>query len=246
MLDFFRTILYEPLYNGLVFLVGIVPLHDLGLAVILLTVLIRLILFPLSHKSTKNQVQMRAIEPEVKKIKEQYKDDRQEQAKKTMELYKKHGLNPFSGFLFLLIQLPVIIALYWVFYNGASGGFKEDLLYSFVSLPESIHTQFLGFIDLLGKSVLLAAGAGVSQYFQIKLATPTLPAPLPSTSGKPSFKDDLMKSFNLQMRYGLPVFVFIISYTISAAVALYWLTSNLFSIAHEFYVRRQARANDIV
>src|SRR3989344_5483416 len=188
MIEFFRTILYEPLYNGLVFLVGVVPYGDVGLSVIVLTVFVRLVLFPLSHKSTKAQAQMKAIEPEVKKIKEQHKDDRQEQAKKTMELYKKHGVNPFSGILFVIIQLPVIISLYWVFYGGLSNGFSEDALYSFVKIPESFNSNFLGFIDLFGKSVILAALAGGTQYFQLKLSMPKVETK-PSQDSKPSFKD---------------------------------------------------------
>ena len=239
MIDFFRVVLYEPLYNGLVFLLGTVPLGDLGVAIILLTLFVRLVLFPVSHKSTKTQAKMRTIDPEVKKIKEQYKSDKQEQAKKTMELYQKHGVNPFSGCILLLIQLPVIISLYFVFFKGLANGLDKDLLYSFVKVPESYNLLFLGFIDLLGKSFLLAAGAGISQYFQMKLSMPKLETKI-SSAGGVSFKDDLAKSFNLQMRYGLPIFVSIISYTISAAVALYWTTSNLFSIGHELYVRKKA------
>src|SRR3989338_10104762 len=170
MIDFFRVVLYEPLYNGLVFLLGTVPLGDLGVAIILLTLFVRLVLFPVSHKSTKTQAKMRTIDPEVKKIKEQYKSDKQEQAKKTMELYQKHGVNPFSGCMLLVVQLPVIISLYFVFYGGLSSGLDQKILYSFVRPPEFFNPIFLGFIDLLGKSFLLAAGAGISQYFQMKLA----------------------------------------------------------------------------
>ena len=236
MVDFFKVIIYEPLYNGLVFLVGVVPFGDLGLAVIILTILVRLVLFPLSHKSTKTQARMRTLEPEVREIKERYKNDKQEQAKKTMELYQKHGMNPFSGCMLLVVQLPVIISLYFVFYGGLSSGLDQKILYSFVRPPEFFNPIFLGFIDLLGKSFLLAAGAGISQYFHMTLA---LPAIYKKKTQEPSFRDDLAKSFNVQMRYGLPVFVFFISYKISAAVALYWLTTNLFSIGHELYVRRE-------
>ena len=97
--------------------------------------------------------------------------------------------------------------------------------------------SFLGF-DLAHKSVIFAAIAAISQYFQIKLSVPPI---APSEKGtKPSFKDDFARSFNVQMRYMLPVIVFGIGYSISAAIALYWTTSNLFSIAHELYVKRKA------
>ena len=242
--DAFNLFLYQPLYNGLVFFISVVPWGDIGIAVIVLTLLVRAVLFPLSHKSTKSQIKMKEIEPEIKEIKEKHKD-KQEQAKKVMELYQKHGLNPFSGCLFILIQMPVIIALYWVFFRGLAAGFDESALYSFITIPESYNFYFLGFIDMLGKSFLLAIAAGISQYFQMSLSVPKLEQDV-SRIGKSSLQNDLMKSLNMQMRYGLPVFVFIISYTISAAVALYWLTSNLFSIAHELYVRKKAKTAAIV
>ena len=100
--DAFNLFLYQPLYNGLVFFISVVPWGDIGIAVIVLTLLVRVVLFPLSHKSTKSQIKMREIEPEIKEIKEKHKD-KQEQAKKVMELYQKHGLNPFSGCLFILV-----------------------------------------------------------------------------------------------------------------------------------------------
>ena len=117
MIDFFKVVFYQPLYNGLVFLTGVFPWEGLGLAVVSLTLIVRLILLPVSHKSTKAQAQMRVIEPEVKNQKEKYKDNREEQAKQIMELYQRHGLNPFSGCLLLLVQLPVVISLYFVFYR---------------------------------------------------------------------------------------------------------------------------------
>lgn len=236
--DIFNTIFYEPLLNGLIFLVGVLPWGDVGLAVIILTLLVKIILFPFSHKSVKTQRKMKEIEPEVNKVKEKYSKDKQEQAKKVMELYKQHSLNPFSGCLFFIVQLPVIIALYWVFWKGLTNGINTDLLYSFISIPESVHFNFLGFIDMTGRSYFLAALAGISQYFQLQLSLPAA-APIKQTGG--SFKDEFARNFTFQMRYMFPVFVFIISYTISAAVALYWAVSNIFMIGHELIVRRKAQ-----
>jgi len=240
--DIFNLILYQPLYNGLVFLISVIPFGDVGVAVILLTLIVKLALFPFTHKSVKSQSKLRSVEPEVQKVKDQYKDNKQEQAKKVMELYKKHGVNPFSGCLLFLVQIPVIIALYWVFWKGVSNGLSSELLYSFVTFPESINMKFLNLIDMSGKSLILAAIAGGSQYFQMKYAMPKLnKKTTPRKDGKMNMKDEFMRNFQLQMKYGLPVFVFFISYTISAAVALYWATSNLFSISHELLVKRKAR-----
>ncbi|MBI2108999.1 MAG: YidC/Oxa1 family membrane protein insertase [Parcubacteria group bacterium] len=238
--DIFNTILYEPLLNGLIFLVGVIPYGDVGFAVIILTLLVKIILFPLSHKSVKTQRKMKEVEPEIKKIKEKYSKDKQEQAKKVMELYKQHSLNPFSGCLFFAIQMPIIIALYWVFWKGLTNGINADLLYSFITVPESVHFNFLGFIDMTGRSYFLAAFAGISQYIQLQLSLPATPVSSLKAGG--SFKDEFARNFTFQMRYVFPVFVFIISYTISSAVALYWAVSNIFMIGHELLVRRKARA----
>jgi len=239
----FNTLFYQPLYNGLVFLISIVPLSDVGIAVVVLTLLVKVILFPFTHKSLKTQSRMRGIEPDIKKLKEQHKNDKQQQAKKVMELYKKHGVNPFSGCLLFIIQIPIIFALYWVFWKGLGNGLDESNLYSFVTIPDTINFKFLGLIDVAGKSFILAAIAGITQYFQMKLSMPKLGGGKPS-QGKLSLKDEFAKSFSFQMRYGLPVFVFFISYSISAAVALYWATSNIFSIGHELFIRKKAKQID--
>lgn len=227
------TFLYEPLHNALVFLIGVIPGGDVGLAVIALTIIVKLVLFPLSQKSVVSQIAMKAIEPDIQKIKEEYKDDKQEQAKKTFELYKEKGVNPFSGCLVLIVQLPIIFALYYVFYRGLT--ITGEGLYSFVKIPEVINTNFLGILDVTSKSIVLAILTGISQFFQMKYAMPSTPP----SNGEKSFANDFAKSMNFQMKYILPVFIAIVSYTISAAVALYWLTSNLFAIGQEIYVRRR-------
>lgn len=234
----FSTIFYKPLYNGLVFTLSVIPGANVGVAIILLTILVRVLLLPLSHKSVVSQAKMRAIAPELEALKEKHKDDKQEQARKTMELYKQHGVNPFSGCIVVLVQLPVLFALYFVFSKGLHT-LNTDALYSFVHLPTTIGMSFLGIV-LSGKSILLAVIAAVAQYFQISLSVP--PTPKAEAGAKPSFKDDFARSFNVQMRFMLPLIVFGVSYSISAAVALYWATSNAFSIAHELYVKRKAAA----
>lgn len=232
----FSTVFYLPLYNTLVLILSIVPGANVGVAIVLLTVIVRGVLLPLSHKSVTSQAKMRSLAPVLEKLKEKHKDDKQEQARKTMELYKEHGINPFSGCLLVLVQLPIIFALYFVFFKGLPN-LNAEHLYSFVHLPSAVSMMFLGVL-LSKKSLIFAVFAAVTQYYQIKLSIPPM---APAGKGaKPSFKDDFARSFNVQMRYMLPVIVFGISYSISAAVALYWTTSNLFSIAHELYVKRKA------
>jgi YidC/Oxa1 family membrane protein insertase len=237
MKSLFHTLFYQPMYNLLVFLVDSIPGGNIGLAVVILTILIKLALFPLSQKSITAQAKMRKIEPEMKKIKEKHKDQK-EQAEKIMQLYKEHNLNPFSGCFLILLQLPVIFALYYVFLEGFK--FDTDILYSFVSVPESVNLYFLG-IDLAGKSMILALVAGVSQYFQIKLA---MPATAPIEKGKElTFQEEFTRNMSVQMKYIFPPMVFFIAYTISSAIALYWVVSNIFAILQELYVRKLAKDN---
>jgi len=258
MISLFNTFLYEPLLNGLFFLVAIIPGNDIGVAVVILTIIVKFIIFPFTHKSTKAQSKMKALEPEIKEIKEKHNEDKQEQARKTMELYKKHGINPFVGCVTVFVQLPIILALYWVFFKGLSFDVNlidelnhargyintsllniEHLLYSFITVPELIKIKFLGLIDMTDKSVFLALIAGVTQYVQIKFSMPG-DVSISSLKSTGSLKDDLAQSMKFQMRYIMPVFVFVFAYTISAAVALYWATSNTFSIIHEIIVKRKA------
>lgn len=232
----FNEIFYRPLFNGLVLLTDFLPSNDLGFAVIILTVLVRLVLFPLTHRSTQTQTKMKMIEPDLKKIRDDFKD-REEQARRTMELYKAHGINPFSSILLLFIQLPILIALYLVFREDLAA--NASYLYSFVSLPENIHTSFLGLIDLSGRSVFLAVLAGASQFLQMKLAQP----PKIASSGKPAGKEkpDFSQMFAWQMTYMMPAFIFIIALRFPAAVSLYWTTINTFAILHEGMIRKKAQ-----
>src|SRR3989338_7204028 len=168
----YNEVLYRPLFNALVFLTALIPGHDMGIAIILLTLAVRVIIFPLTHRGLITQIKMKQLEPVINKIREEYKNA-EEQGKKMMELYREHGVNPLSGCFLLLIQLPVLIALYRLFWNGILAGGVE--LYSFVVMPEAIKTVFLGLVDLGSSSWTLAALAGLSQFLQMKLANPSIP-----------------------------------------------------------------------
>lgn len=233
MLSFFKTVFYIPLYNGLIFLVDLLPWADLGLIVVLFTLLVKFIIYPLSRKAVKTQLAMKKIEPELQEIKKKY-PDKQEQAEKIMALYRTHEINPFSSLLLILIQFPIVISLYYVFWKGGLPAVNPELLYSFIKIPENIKTVFLGFADVTKRSIPLGILAGLTSLIQIRMSIPKLP-PRKDDDG---FKDDLARSMNMQMRYVFPVIVFIISYTVTGAVALYWITSNIFTIFQELYLKR--------
>jgi YidC/Oxa1 family membrane protein insertase len=240
MQTLWNTVFYQPIYNALVFIINNVTFGDVGLAIIILTIIIKFILFPLTKKSIKSQILMKRMEPELKKIKKEF-PNKEEQAKKTFELYKKHGTNPFSGCLVVLLQLPVIFALYYVFYKGLS--LDAGPLYSFIETPTLLNTNFLGLVDLHGKSIVLALLAGITQFIQGYLAMPAKPkveVVKDIDKNEPlTFQEQLSSSMQMNVKYILPIFVAIISYQISAAVALYWVTSNIFTIVQEWYIRKQ-------
>jgi len=233
----FNAVIYNPLYNGLIFLIGIVPYADVGIAVIILTILVKIALFPLAHKVAHMQVKMREIAPKMDELKEKYKDDKQEQTIKMMALYKEHKVRPFLSILVVFIQLPIILGLYWVFAKGGLPEIKLDLLYSFIHAPQIVNMQFFGIGDIAGKSIILAILAGITQFIHTLY---TLPKPKPR-SDNPTMKEDLAHSFHIQMKYIMPIIVIVISYTISAAIALYWVTSNIFAILQELIVRREMK-----
>lgn len=234
MLALLKAVFYQPLYNGLIFLIAVLPGASAGLGVILLTMLIKLALFPLSQKAARFQMVMKQHEGEVDRIKERFKNDRQGQGKAIMDFYRERGINPFAGILPIFIQIPVVIALYYVFFKGGLPAIDSALLYSFVPVPPVVDMHFLG-IDMAGKSVFLAVLVAVTQYIQGRLS---LPAPK-ARGEKPSFGEDLAHGMHLQMKYVMPVFMGFVSYAVAGAVALYFITSNVFTIGQELYLRRR-------
>lgn len=238
MFQLFQTIFYDPLYNALIFIINNIPGGDIGFAAIILTCLVKLVLFPLSKRATKTQIKMKLVEPELAKLKEKYGSNREEFAKKTMEFYKQNNLNPFASFFLILIQLPIIIALANIFYWGGLPVVDAKLLYSFVSTPVAVNAMFLGLIDVTQRSVVLSVLAGLAQFVQIQLSVPANAPIVASNASKKSFGEDLTRSMNTQMRYVMPVFMFFISLYVSGAVALYWITGSLFMIGQELYFRK--------
>ena len=231
--NLWNSILYKPFVNVLAFFVSIIPGGNVGVAVILLTLLVKTALIPLSRRSIESQAKMKLLEPELAKIKASGAS-KEEQAKKTFELYKEYKTNPFSGCLLVLIQIPIILALYYVFikFNGAS--FDSTSLYSFIHINGPISMNFFG-IDLAKKSLVLAILAGVSQFFQAHY----MPKPNPTTGKAGSFQESFAKSMQMQMKYVFPILITFIAYSISGAIALYWITSNTFTVFQQIYVNKK-------
>ncbi|MBI4080099.1 membrane protein insertase YidC [Candidatus Kaiserbacteria bacterium] len=233
----FHALIYDPLYNGLVFLVGIIPTHDVGLAVIVLTILVRVILFPLSRRAVETQLAMKKIAPEVERLKEKYKNNREEQAKALFALYKEHGVHPFASIGLLLAQLPVLFALYWIFASGGLPELHPELLYSFVQAPPNVDMAFLGLLDMGGHSIVLGVFAAITQFIYTRLSMGK-PEKKPAAAGG-TFSADLARSFEMQARYVLPATFVVLSFFIPSAAMLYLTTSNAFMIGQELFAGRR-------
>ncbi len=242
MTSIFHLIISEPLYNGLVFLMDLLPFFDAGVIIIIFTIIIKFIMLPLSIKASKSQLEMKTAERDIALLKERHGDNKEELAKKQFEYYKEKGINPFAGILILIIQLPILIGLYRVFLKSGLPEINKTLLYSFVSAPPpgSIDMVFLHLVNIAQKSVILAIIAGITTYIQIVLAS------APAAGEKEAPQSDLQKAMSMQMKYFFPVLMTFIAYTISSAVALYLITSNIFAIVQEMYIRKKYHKHTLV
>jgi YidC/Oxa1 family membrane protein insertase len=198
---------------------------------------VKLVLYPIAKKSIVTQATMKEKEKELASIKENYKD-KQEQAVKVMEFYKKNNINPFSSILTILIQIPIIYSLYYIFFRSGLPTIDTSILYSFVKAPAMVSMNFLGLIDVSQKSIVLALLAAVTSFLQMHWSSASTSKPASAQSSGVA-KEDFGAMMNKQMKYTMPLIVFFISWKISAIVALYWLVSNLVGIAQDAYIRKQ-------
>jgi len=205
----------------------------MGLAIVILTIIARFILFPLSRRAVQAQLAMKEIAPEVEELKQKHKDNREQQSKAVFALYKERGIHPFAGFALVLLQFPILIGLYWVFARGGLPKVDAASLYSFVHVPAAVNMEFLGLVNMASHSLPLALLASATQYIYTRLSMgpPSSKDPSPVES---SLSGDLAKSFDLQARYVLPLMIGAIAFSIVAAAPLYWTTSNLFMIIQEY------------
>lgn len=242
MTDMFSTLfhlfVYDPLYNGLIFLIGFIPNHDVGIAVVILTIVARIILYPLSKRAVAAQMAMKAVTPEIEALKKKFEKDKEAQSKAIFALYRERGIKPFSGILLVLIQFPILIGLYWVFALGGLPTVVPELLYSWVRVPDVVNMDFLGLISMTGHSIFLAITSAVTQFVYTRLsmgpAATVDPSPIEST-----LSGDMAKTFDMQARYVLPLMIGGIAYSVAAAAPLYWTVGNLFMIGQELAAGRR-------
>jgi len=247
MLEIYNTVLYQPLFNLLVWLYNVVPGNDIGLAIIALTILIRIVLFPLYYQSIKSQRALQELQPKVEALKKKYKDEKEKMAQELMVLYKNEKVNPFSSCLPLLVQIPFLIAVYSVFRSGLNSGSLE-MLYPFVANPGHIDSISFGFIDLALPSYTLALLAGAAQFVQTKMMLTRKPPLINGKEIEGSQDEKMMSAVNKQMVYFMPFLTVIIGMTLPAGLTLYWfITTALMALQQlwMFNMKKQTPAQPV-
>jgi YidC/Oxa1 family membrane protein insertase len=221
-MNFFNALILDPIFNALIFFYNLVG--DMGLAIIAITVIVRLILLPLANKALRAQRRMQALQPEMKKLQEKHKGDKEALAKELMAFYKREGVNPASSCIPTLVQIPILIALFFVFRDAVTGQ-HLDAVYTFIHRPDHLDPTFLGLLDLSHKGpepaiIALAAITGALQFIQSRMLMP--PAGTPGA--------------NRQLMYLFPALTFVFALTLPAALPLYWATSTGFMVAQQYWI----------
>lgn len=248
MIGLFDTLIYFPLYNLLIAIYNTVAFYDFGIAIILVTIIIKAALIPLSKKQIESQKKMQELQPKIKALQEKHKNDKEKQSRALMELYKENKANPFTGCLPVIIQLVFLIAIYRVLFNISTANFIIDAngLYSFIQNPEQVGSSFLGIIDLssvvdLGaitiKSIphiILVVAAAASQYIQTKMLMAKQ-----SVKTVKQGEADFSQIMSKQMLYLGPLLTLFIGIKFPAGLALYWLVSTVFMIVQQQYMAKE-------
>jgi len=226
MISLFNKIFYQPLFSLLIYIYNNVAFHDFGLTVIILTIIVRVVLYPVFHKGAKDQAIMQRLAPKLNEIKKKHKNDKEKLAIETMRLYKEYKVNPFSQFaLLILVQLPILIALFRIFSKS-------------INTVPNLNPQFLNLVNLAKPSIILVLLAALSQYFQVKL---TLPA---QTNQNLSKEEKMAKQMSAMTLYFMPVLTIVILYKLPSAMALYWLTTTVFSVIQQIIINKSLTKNE--
>lgn len=238
----FTTLVIQPILNVLVWLYNTVPGNDFGIAIILLTVLVKAVLYPFTMAQIKQQRALQLIQPKVDEIRQRLKDDKEAQAKELMELYKRDKVNPAASCLPLVIQLPIFIGLYRALRDGLSSQ-GLNLLYPFVANPGTLNTMLFGVVDLSKPNIVLAVLAGAVQFWQswqmMRKPSPTTPPPAEVAKTEGAQDETMASAMNKQMMYVMPIVTIFIGISLPGGLTLYWLTMSLLTVAQQaFFLKK--------
>lgn len=236
LIYFWELLLIKPIFNFLVYFNQY--FGSLGIAIIVLTIVVKFILIPLNIPTLRMQSKKSVLDAELKIIKEKYKE-KNEIAHAQMELYKKHGVNPASGCLPLIIQMFVFIALYTVLNDLLKGITRDHLYYYSYLVDTKINTSFL-YLDLAkpDKFFILPILAGISQFVMTKMLMPTVKKGTELAEKTKTTTDDFMYNMQQQMLYIAPIMTLVIGATLPSGLALYWTISTVFSVFQNIVINK--------
>lgn len=237
----FHVILYQPLFNIFIALYNVLPGHDVGVVILLLTFLVRLVLYPLTSSSIKSQRALQEMQPKMEEIKKKFPNDKQAQAQATMELYRTTKVHPLASCLPTLLQLPILIALYWVLRDGLASSNIAQNLYPFVHNPGQINQISVGIFNMANPNIVLAILAGAAQFFQAKTLSRKSP---PKEAGTGAKDEDMMTMMNKQMLYLMPLMTVLIGSRFPAGLTLYWFFSTLLMVLQQMYINKKLAVNE--
>jgi len=227
----FTVIFYQPIFNLLIGLYNVIPGRDMGIAIIVLTIIIKFVFLPLSKKAIKSQKELQDLQPKIEELKKQYAGKKEEMGRAMLKLYQEHKVNPFSSCLPILVQLPFLIAVYRVFSNGLANKSME-LLYPFVQRPETIQVVSLGFLDLSKPNWVLAVLAGLAQFWQTKMMLSKRPA----VKGPGTGDEDMAAIMNKQMMYMMPALTVFIGISLPGGLTLYWFITTVLTALQQIFI----------
>jgi len=240
MNEFFTVLVYQPVYNLIVFFADLFPVANFSLAIIAATVVIKLLFLSLSKQQIESQKKLQDLQPKIKAIQEKYTDDKERQSKEMMELYKVNKVNPFMGCLPVIIQIVFLITIYRVITQISTNSFGIDagILYPFVSNPGTLSFEFFGIADLRVPSIAFAVLAAVGQFYQMKMLSQGKVKEKKESDGK---DPDFATIMNKQMLYMGPILTLFIGFRYSSALSLYWLVSTIFSIVQQWFILKKKK-----
>ena len=237
ILSIYNTVLYQPLFNILILLYNFIPGKDFGIAIIVLTILLRAAFYPLSAKAFVAQKVFAELQPKLKELREKFKHDKDALARQTLEAYQKSGVNPFASIGPLLLQLPILLAIFQVFSKGLQES-QLSILYPFVRNPETISPLFLGMVNLSEQSLVLAVAAGALQFLQMHIGMSSS-GPVSKNTGAALAQKHIMPIF-------FSAFTVSILLRLPAAIGIYWVATSIFSIAQQWYLARKMKNKNAI
>ena len=216
------------------------PGYSLGLAIIIVTIIVKLILFEPTQHAMEGQRKMQAVQPKMDALKKKYKDDPKKMQEETMKLWKEHGVNPMQSCLPMLIQFPVLIGLFFTIRDGSVLALSQHLLYApYQSLPWDFGTQFLGMDLTVPNITVMPILLVVMQFFQMKLSFAINKKKQDKQGKKNKEASSQQEMQQKMMMYGLPLIIGFFAFTFPAAVSVYWVVQAIFGIGQQLYVNRK-------